>query len=249
MECPICLQEWNDPIRIPRSLQCGHSFCEECLQAILVKKKSLPCPTCGCVQNLPSAGGGSLNPKDAITTLPKNFSLISILIEKSSVPAIPVKSASSPAQQNRVLPSFSEQDLEAAFSKSKGICEKHNLALHSVVVSTRALICDKCISELPKGTQIQLLPRVAQALVEQLAQAKKRIIVKRGELTRCRMTMERIVEKNAADIEYGIADHFRKIKEIVADGEKMVREKCKAVKAKQSENVENYIVFLILIIR
>jgi len=45
MECPTCLELYNDDTKRPRNLQCGHTFCEECLTR-LIQETRLACPTC-----------------------------------------------------------------------------------------------------------------------------------------------------------------------------------------------------------
>ena len=65
--CPICLENYNISIKIPLSLICGHTFCRECL--LLINKKGL----------------GIICPNDKnkdlrnINSIPKNFSLLSII--------------------------------------------------------------------------------------------------------------------------------------------------------------------------
>lgn len=36
MECPVCYREWDSEQVIPRSLACGHSYCEEDLVKLFV---------------------------------------------------------------------------------------------------------------------------------------------------------------------------------------------------------------------
>lgn len=45
MECPTCLEVYLNKGRRPRSLPCGHTFCEVCLFKI-VDERRLLCPTC-----------------------------------------------------------------------------------------------------------------------------------------------------------------------------------------------------------
>ena len=44
MECPSCLEIYDDRDRIPRNLPCGHTYCEHCISQILIRKSE--CPTC-----------------------------------------------------------------------------------------------------------------------------------------------------------------------------------------------------------
>ncbi|XP_011024982.1 PREDICTED: E3 ubiquitin-protein ligase KEG-like [Populus euphratica] len=81
-KCPICQTVYNDHSHTPLLLQCGHSFCLNCLSRLLLssspckpsQKSSLTCPKCRHVSPL----GNSL------LFLPKNFSLLSSLLPSSS---------------------------------------------------------------------------------------------------------------------------------------------------------------------
>lgn len=37
MECPICLNDWNSEKCVPLMLNCGHSYCCDCLILLLPK--------------------------------------------------------------------------------------------------------------------------------------------------------------------------------------------------------------------
>jgi uncharacterized protein YbaR (Trm112 family) len=43
--CPICFDTFNDKDKIPRILQCGHTFCQSCLMDLRTSN-ILTCPTC-----------------------------------------------------------------------------------------------------------------------------------------------------------------------------------------------------------
>lgn len=43
--CPICFDTYNDKDKIPRILQCGHTFCQNCLMDLRTSN-ILTCPTC-----------------------------------------------------------------------------------------------------------------------------------------------------------------------------------------------------------
>src|SRR5690348_6322638 len=49
MNCPICLNKYNNVNKIPRILNnCGHTFCEDCLSNILTERNSntITCAIC-----------------------------------------------------------------------------------------------------------------------------------------------------------------------------------------------------------
>jgi len=67
MECPSCYITFDDKIRIPRNLNCGHTFCEACLSQ-LQYAKCYSCPLCR---------------KDVIgfkaNSLPKNYIVLELI--------------------------------------------------------------------------------------------------------------------------------------------------------------------------
>ncbi|CAL5428157.1 unnamed protein product [Camellia sinensis] len=76
LSCSICQANYDDEQRPPLTLQCGHSFCKECLARIFSASPStsLSCPECRRV----SAVGNS------VSALPKNFSVLALLQSNSS---------------------------------------------------------------------------------------------------------------------------------------------------------------------
>lgn len=68
-ECSICCERFDDQMRCPRLLSCGHSFCSKCLEKLL-NEKAINCPTCRNAMSVPSG----------VVGLPKNFSLLNILL-------------------------------------------------------------------------------------------------------------------------------------------------------------------------
>lgn len=45
MECPSCYEYFDGETRIPRNLNCGHTFCEVCLVKIEQQRLTF-CPLC-----------------------------------------------------------------------------------------------------------------------------------------------------------------------------------------------------------
>ncbi|XP_034020787.1 uncharacterized protein si:ch73-335l21.2 isoform X2 [Thalassophryne amazonica] len=75
MECPICYQEYNQYNKCPRTLECLHVFCTECLQRIGLclsdpsdprSLLAIPCPLCRHLTPLESRNALSL-PYDSRT--------------------------------------------------------------------------------------------------------------------------------------------------------------------------------------
>lgn len=45
MECPTCFEIYNDEIKKPHNLECGHTFCEDCLSRMVTNSR-IQCPAC-----------------------------------------------------------------------------------------------------------------------------------------------------------------------------------------------------------
>ncbi|KAI8511003.1 hypothetical protein Bbelb_119190 [Branchiostoma belcheri] len=79
LTCPICLEAFDSDERKPRSLQCLHTFCHDCLEDFSTNKHVLTCPTCRRETTLPSQG---------VKGLPHNFWISNIaLASKSTISA------------------------------------------------------------------------------------------------------------------------------------------------------------------
>ena len=46
IECQICSERYNATIKMPKILNCGHTFCKECLTKSLKYSKDLSCSIC-----------------------------------------------------------------------------------------------------------------------------------------------------------------------------------------------------------
>lgn len=74
IECGVCYEPLLE--RKPRNLRCGHSFCEECLKALLKKRAgSISCPTCR-----------EDTPADNVDSLPLNWVLVQAAADLPSTP-------------------------------------------------------------------------------------------------------------------------------------------------------------------
>lgn len=59
LECAVCFSQFNNVFNTPKVLQCGHTFCLECLARINIKSsqpESLQCPLCRAYTPLPNFG-------------------------------------------------------------------------------------------------------------------------------------------------------------------------------------------------
>lgn len=68
MECPICMEQYDDKIKIPKNLTCGHTICEPCLRKVHDAFQTLCCPICKKVIDVTN-----------INDIPKNFALLNMI--------------------------------------------------------------------------------------------------------------------------------------------------------------------------
>lgn len=103
-ECAICFCSYDNIFKTPKLLSCGHTFCLECLARInvtSVELKSLPCPVCREVtqiphgQDLPRLGTN----QDIIQKLPPQMQRILSIRFKRSKGKLLLKSQPTPNQQ------------------------------------------------------------------------------------------------------------------------------------------------------
>lgn len=69
LECSICFSQFNNIFRCPKMLQCGHTFCLECLARINVKStdpEAIQCPLCRSFTPLPALGLPKLTTDPAV---------------------------------------------------------------------------------------------------------------------------------------------------------------------------------------
>ncbi|XP_050736593.1 uncharacterized protein LOC127008518 isoform X2 [Eriocheir sinensis] len=60
MECPVCLTGYDETVRRPRSMPCGHTICSTCIDGI-VDKGHATCPTCRISNAVPKGGQFPVN--------------------------------------------------------------------------------------------------------------------------------------------------------------------------------------------
>ena len=60
-ECPICLERYNNKLKIPKILACGHTFCKQCLISLKNKSNDYKCSICRKNQSLANIDNLSTN--------------------------------------------------------------------------------------------------------------------------------------------------------------------------------------------
>ena len=169
MECSVCLRNWSGEDCVPRSLPCGHSFCDQCLSALFARKKvGIDCPTC-LVQHKMT--------QSELQSLPKNYSLLALLRDKVSTRKSPLPSSGIDisSKQLPLIPvgepdklDVEREQIEKMVS-SHPLCEKHKMLIHSFVPGTKYLLCDKCLTELPKSvSSIVAIPKAIYSLLSSI---------------------------------------------------------------------------------
>lgn len=139
-------------------LNCGHSFCDGCLNLLYKpSEKSMTCPSCQVSHKFEI--------REDLMKLIKNYTLISLVSTKSG-PIIkkdptrasslldksPIKGRLSKGDGDQNTGEENKDDEEEKEQPPPPIrynekCKKHNLIIHSYHKKTRALLCTKCIYE------------------------------------------------------------------------------------------------------
>ena len=75
MACSVCTDSFDTSgLRVPRSLACGHTLCEGCINKLAGKGREVRCPSrCKAATKLTREGVGALS---------KNFALIGLINDK-----------------------------------------------------------------------------------------------------------------------------------------------------------------------
>ena len=225
MECDICLIEWDSSKRIPRLLNCGHTFCEMCLKSILSKciskNEKFHCPNCNVYQKIESE-------KD-IPNLIKNYNLLTIAEKVDGRKTISSKLKLSKKEQDfslnkedqiKQLPLYESQLLEVVNRAPKfdieKKCKKHNLPLHSFVEGHSTLLCDKCILENDKNAKP--IPGIFAELRKNIDSSQLKACITKNEIKHLKMFLEAYLKQfeneNSRKIEkifdyfYGVVKYF-----------------------------------------
>lgn len=140
LNCPICQEKYNGNQRNPRILKCGHTFCTECLRAIIEESEELPlCPDCRTqitAIHVESISICYLVKKiiDSVNELNKN-----ILKENDT------HKRDSPLQQKTRIPSnVSKKEVNSKL-KFHGQCDEHDAPNHMWCNTCSVSLCGTCV--------------------------------------------------------------------------------------------------------
>ena len=85
LTCPVCLDHYTNP----KTLPCLHSFCQDCLEGLLLDKKNetyyLSCPTCRHCTELPKEGAGAFPVAFHVNNLKEIYSLMKKVADPQQV--------------------------------------------------------------------------------------------------------------------------------------------------------------------
>lgn len=46
MDCPSCMEQFDEKIHLPLNLECGHSYCQDCVSRMITEFNLKKCPEC-----------------------------------------------------------------------------------------------------------------------------------------------------------------------------------------------------------
>ena len=143
MECPICFEEYDhdQKYKIPRLLQCGHTFCTRCIVGIVVE-----CPSCRCA--IPTSSSQREQPI--------NYSLISMIQQQKREPS----SSSSAVSRDETLASLRSErsrvknemlELESQVNQLEQLVNKEKTKLSYAIASIAQI--DARIVDIQQGSE------------------------------------------------------------------------------------------------
>ena len=226
MECDICLIEWDSSERIPRLLNCGHTFCQVCLKSILnkciSKGEKFNCPTCHLYQQIET--------EEDISKLIKNYNLLRIA-EKVETRKTMTSRLGSVRKDKDFLLKQEEQKMQKGLYQSRIVssnfmnnikfdiekkCKKHGLPLHSVAEGTNILLCDKCLKESKFSSTP--IPGIFNELRKNIDNSQIKACIAKNEIKHLKLFLESYLsefeKENSKKIEkvfdyfYGVIKYF-----------------------------------------
>nr|XP_053649024.1 E3 ubiquitin-protein ligase TRIM13-like [Cherax quadricarinatus] len=88
-ECKVCFNNYDEDLRRPRSLPCGHTFCSQCIEDT-IKNVKLICPSCRAEHSATTA-----------TRFPVNFGMEDVIKNLKDIQVTPVGAVPAKPGQNR----------------------------------------------------------------------------------------------------------------------------------------------------
>lgn len=245
MECDICLIEWNSE-RVPRLLNCGHTFCELCIKAMFLKSKSLKmefvCPTCKTPQKIKSV--------EEVGKLIKNFGLITFAEKFKNKEERPSCASlmsmtegfkkDKPEQIKESFKKINKEGMDLNFNINKR-CSKHNLPFHSKT-KEGILLCSKCILE--KKVKSEPLEGVFEDLKKRIDSTQFRAFMAKNQITHItkflKTYLQRFEKENTLQLEK-VFDYYHQVINFFYESRKQILNKCISHQKKKIEEFINEI--------
>lgn len=179
MECPVCLNNWEEYEYTPLLLVCGHSLCCQCVFS-LITGNGLLCPSCNQQHSfeIPKSTDGDLSKykKLCIKTMTRNMTLLSLMT----------------SQPPELQPDTKQISSGRTYSKGHRCLDHHEL----VVCYTErpfSFLCPFCIEEVKHmNLQVKPIPEVVDLLHANLKATLGGFARKRQDLQTSLQEMERV---------------------------------------------------------
>ena len=127
--CKLCSKFYNNLVRSPRVLVCGHTFCLDCLEKLFHQKDPF-CPECQVSVEF-----------DRVDSIPINLVVVSLLKNYQSISST-VKD---------------EDNLDEPKGEDKGLCAEHSAPVRFMCTNHELLVCDSCSSNQHANCNILLI--------------------------------------------------------------------------------------------
>lgn len=151
MECPVCLNNWEEHEFTPLLLVCGHSLCTQCVFS-LITRTSLDCPSCYHQHSFEISKKPDEDTTDfknrCIRTMTRNMTLLSLISSRPSV----------------VRPMPKEPQTARKYSKGQR-CPDHHEPIVCFTDRPFSYLCLSCIEEVKHmSLMIKPIPEVIDQL-------------------------------------------------------------------------------------
>ncbi|KAK8723558.1 hypothetical protein OTU49_011783 [Cherax quadricarinatus] len=123
-ECKVCFNNYDEELRRPHTLLCGHTFCSQCIEGT-IKNAQLTCPSCRAEHSATDA-----------TQFPINYAMEAVIKKLRSIQVASVGTVSAKCGQDRT------RDIR---KKLQSLAQEHKSSISNLISE-----CEEALSQLSK---------------------------------------------------------------------------------------------------